>query len=93
MSLHPFLSWYPGRESPPQGLGLGARVRFLRRSAGLRQSDLAEKVGLTRASIANIEAGRQALTSPVARCMANVFGVSLDVLYGPRGQFYADRLR
>lgn len=38
---------------------LGAAIRNARKSAGLRQEDLSVKVGLTRASVANIEAGRQ----------------------------------
>lgn len=37
----------------------GMRVRKRRAELGLTQSVLAEQIGLTRASIANIEAGRQ----------------------------------
>ncbi len=40
-------------------VALGARVRLLRETLGLTQDDLAVRVGLTRASIANIEIGRQ----------------------------------
>jgi DNA-binding XRE family transcriptional regulator len=35
----------------------GARVRELRLAAGMRQSDLAEKAGLARIAISNIERG------------------------------------
>lgn len=38
---------------------LGSRIRALRQDRGLTQTDLADAVGITRASLANIEAGRQ----------------------------------
>ncbi len=38
----------------------GARVREGRMKVGLTQTELGKKLGLTRSSIANIEAGRQA---------------------------------
>ena len=40
---------------------LGRRVRARREQLRLTQADLAAKVGLSRASIANIEGGRQAV--------------------------------
>jgi transcriptional regulator with XRE-family HTH domain len=39
----------------------GALVRALRRSRRITQAELAARVGLTRTSICNIEAGRQSL--------------------------------
>lgn len=41
---------------------LGARVAQLRRGLGLTQVEFAERAGLSRASIASIEAGRQRIT-------------------------------
>ena len=38
---------------------VGNRIREERNAGGMSQRDLARKVGLTRTSIANIEAGRQ----------------------------------
>jgi transcriptional regulator with XRE-family HTH domain len=38
---------------------IGARIRDLRKDRGLRQADLAQILGLSRSSVANIEAGRQ----------------------------------
>ena len=38
---------------------LGKRIRDLRKSLGLTQVQLAQQVGISRASLANIEAGRQ----------------------------------
>lgn len=40
---------------------VGNRIAQLRKEKGWRQQDLAEAVGLTRSSIANIEVGRQEL--------------------------------
>lgn len=40
-------------------IALGARVRLIRETLGLSQDDLSKRVGLKRASIANIEVGRQ----------------------------------
>lgn len=37
----------------------GARLKACRRAVGLTQTEFGEKVGLTRSSIANVEAGRQ----------------------------------
>jgi transcriptional regulator with XRE-family HTH domain len=41
---------------------IGERIRFLRKQAELSQEDLADKVGLKRASIAQIETGKQAIS-------------------------------
>lgn len=40
---------------------LGGLVRARRESAGMTQSELARRVGMTRTSISNIESGRQRL--------------------------------
>lgn len=40
---------------------IGAKIEYVRRALGWRQEDLAKKTGLTRGSIANIEAGKQRL--------------------------------
>jgi transcriptional regulator with XRE-family HTH domain len=38
---------------------LGGNIRSLRVSAGLSQASLAKRIGFTRASVSNLEAGRQ----------------------------------
>ncbi len=43
----------------PIYVAFGDAIRNARTALGLRQEDLAHKVGITRASIANIETGRQ----------------------------------
>lgn len=42
------------------GVGYGRRLALARTAAGLSQSEFAARLGLTRSSVANIEAGRQA---------------------------------
>lgn len=66
-----------------QRLGLfGQRLKLMRISAELTQDDLADRVGLTRSSIANIEAGRQ--DPPLSRilCIAAALDCPLGVLVG-----------
>lgn len=53
----------------------GARFKACRRAIGLTQLEASEKVGLTRSSIANIEAGRQMSTIADVARYAEVFGV------------------
>lgn len=42
-------------------LDLGQRIRERRMRIGLSQAELAERIGQTRASVANLEAGKQRL--------------------------------
>ncbi len=59
---------------------LGESVRSARRAAGMSQEKLADAVGLTRPSIANIESGVQRPPLHVLANTAAVLGVSLGVL-------------
>jgi transcriptional regulator with XRE-family HTH domain len=54
----------------------GRRVAQARDSAGLTQSGLADKIGLSRASIANIEAGRQRIVLHQALEIADALSIS-----------------
>lgn len=54
----------------------GRRVAQARDGAGLTQSELAEKIGLSRASIANIEAGRQRIVLHQAMEIADALNLS-----------------
>jgi transcriptional regulator with XRE-family HTH domain len=58
---------------------LGARIRRAR--GPLPQQSVARAVGLSRASVANIEAGRQQVSSWTLVRLANIFGVqAVDLL-------------
>ncbi len=55
---------------------LGARVRAARNAAGLNQDALAKTAGITRSSIANLEAGRQRIPVHVLARIAEAFGTT-----------------
>jgi transcriptional regulator with XRE-family HTH domain len=59
---------------------LGRAVRALRGQASLTQGQLADHVGLSRASIANIERGDQAVTVPLLLRLANALNVPAERL-------------
>lgn len=57
-------------------IALGARVRIIREALGLSQEDLAKRVGLKRASVANIETGRQRFLLDGVEDFARALGTS-----------------
>lgn len=59
---------------------VGRRVTIHRTTCGLTQAELADKVTLTRSSIANLEAGRQAVPLYKLDEIARLTGVSLTSL-------------
>lgn len=59
---------------------LGGRVQRGRKRANLSQAELADRLGLTRASIANLEAGRQRPSALHAAMLADVLGVPVQDL-------------
>lgn len=62
---------------------VGRRIAALRTDCGLTQADVAMAAGLTRSSIANLEAGRQRVPVHVLVTVANLFDVRLaDLLDG-----------
>lgn len=54
----------------------GLRIEQMRSSLGWTQADLSKKVGLQRASIANIETGRQRVSLHHVEKFAEAFGSS-----------------
>ncbi len=60
---------------------LGAKVQAIRESLGWTQADLAKRVGLTRTSITNFEAGRQRILLHDAEKFAKAFGVEMRHLF------------
>ena len=64
------------RPIEPVYLLFGARVQQVRDTLGLSQEELAKKVSLTRASIANVEAGKQRVLLHDADRFARAFGIS-----------------
>lgn len=69
---------------------VGEQVRRLREGAGLKQEELAARVGLSRASIANVEAGKQAVPLHLFAAITEALGAELAHLLpstsSPRGR-------
>jgi len=61
---------------------LGDRLRKAREAAGLKQAELARKIGISRASIVNYEAGRYVPSRPVLLSWALCCGVDWAWLTG-----------
>lgn len=59
---------------------LGSRIRLRRRDAGLTQTELGEAAHLTRASVANIEAGRQKVLIHHLVALADVLNIDITTL-------------
>jgi transcriptional regulator with XRE-family HTH domain len=61
---------------------VGERVRELRADRGLTQLRLAERSGISRPSIANVEAGRQNVSLRQLCALASALGVEVGDLVG-----------
>lgn len=65
-----------------KGLPIANQMRRLRFEHGeMTQSDLAEKIGMTRQTIAAIEAGKYSPSLEAAFRIAQVFGVKLEEVF------------
>ena len=60
----------------------GARLRIARESAGLSQSDLAVRAGVSRQMVGAVEAGRHFPRVDSALALAATLGVTVDSLFG-----------
>jgi transcriptional regulator with XRE-family HTH domain len=56
------------------------KLRRLREQHGLSQKQLADQLGFTRFHISHLESGRTKPNAEILVCIANIFGVSVDVL-------------
>lgn len=71
----------PGRAAPdPYQRRIGQRVFDARTAKDMTQQELADRIGLTRSSVANIEAGRQAFDAVQLAVIARALGVAMDEL-------------
>jgi len=59
------------------------RVRELRTERGWSQSDLGDRLGVSRQSINAIEAGRYDPSLPLAFRIASVFGSTIEQIFTP----------
>lgn len=61
---------------------LAARLLWLRKESGLSQSAFADRVGIKRTTVTNVETGRHTLTPDVIVKLCREFEVSSDWLLG-----------
>lgn len=57
------------------------RVKELRTAAGLRQEDLAERVGVSRQTIISVESGRYNPSLELAWRLSKALGVTIEDLF------------
>ena len=55
---------------------IGARIRMIRETLGLDQSEVSKRVGLNRTSVTNIELGRQRILMGDVERFASALGTS-----------------
>lgn len=60
---------------------LGKMIRVLRRQQNMTQGALADRIGLSRTSVVNIEAGNQTLTEHTINAIANALGYRLLIKF------------
>lgn len=58
--------------------GIGRQIRELRVRRGWKQYELAEKVGMSRPAICNIEAGKRSLTLNTLKRFCEVFEIDIS---------------
>ena len=59
---------------------IGTKLKELRKSRSLKQWQVAEGVGLSRAAISNIEAGRRSLTLSTLQTFADFYKVDVSTI-------------
>jgi len=65
---------------------VGYRIKEIRESKGISQTELSEKSGVARATIWKLETDENAVTmTTTLQKIANALGVSVDEIFLPRG--------
>ncbi len=64
-------------------ISLGQRIKQIRESLGLSQQTLAEKLGISRPSISQIENGERKVSAEELKKLAAIFNLSVDALMDP----------
>lgn len=72
---------------------MGERLKLLRKTLGLNQTEFAARLGLTRGAIGNIEIGRAPLKPLLIDLICSTFGANKEWLVSGTGQMLADRSR
>lgn len=59
---------------------VGERIRLFRKIKGINQEELASRIGRSRGTVSNIEAGRQAVSGELLWRIAREVGMPMDML-------------
>ncbi len=65
---------------------IGTNIRELRKAQGIKQSELAEKIGVSQKTISSWEIGRTEPTMKDVSAMCKLFDVSVDQLVGTKAR-------
>jgi transcriptional regulator with XRE-family HTH domain len=76
----------PGRKPDPLDAMVGAKIRVLRVSRGLSQSDMADEIGVTFQQVQKYEKGVNRVGASRLSQIANVLGISVGELFEPSRQ-------
>ena len=74
-------------------MNVADRLVFLRKRESMSQQELADKVGLSRSSIAMYEKGERVPPLDVLEAFADVFNVNMDFLIGHEDNEWSERFR
>ncbi len=69
------------------------RVKELRKSLGLSQTAFGARIGITKASVSQIENGVNSASTSTLKCIVKEFGVSENWLLTGNGSMYPDMSR
>lgn len=69
------------------------RVKNLRKSLNLSQEAFGARIGITKASVSQIERGTNSASASTIKCIANEFGVNENWLRTGDGSMYPDMSR
>lgn len=61
-------------------MSIGKNIKLLRTNNGIKQNELAEKVGISQAMFAQIERGTKMVTLLLGKLISEVFSCSVDDL-------------
>lgn len=62
-------------------MSIGTNIKRLRQEKDITQVELAERIGVTQSMLCQIERGTKAVTLPLGKQIAEIFGCSVDDLF------------
>lgn len=67
------------------------RIKDIRKTLGMTQTEFAQRIGIKQNSLANIEIGRRNASNQVVTSICREFGVNLDYLLHGTGPMFAPK--